>query len=62
MAGNFFVSFPYCSPVSISHTLPLPTLMPSERSGMKVSYTLTQYGVNFVLAVRPKRPSERGMA
>jgi hypothetical protein len=28
--------------------------IPSERSGMKVSYALTQYGVNFVLAVRPK--------
>jgi Abortive infection alpha len=32
--------------------------IPSERSGMKTSYSLTQYGVNFILAVRPKRPSE----
>ncbi len=28
--------------------------IPSERSGMKISYALTQYGVNFILAVRPK--------
>jgi len=27
--------------------------IPSERSGMKISYALTQYGVNFILAVRP---------
>jgi len=32
--------------------------IPSERSGIKTSYALTQYGVNFILAVRPKRPSE----
>jgi hypothetical protein len=32
--------------------------VPSERSGIKTSYALTQYGVNFILAVRPKRPSE----
>ena len=32
--------------------------IPSERSGMKTSYALTQYGVNFILAVRPKRPSQ----
>jgi hypothetical protein len=32
--------------------------IPSERSGMTTSYALTQYGVNFILAVRPKRPSE----
>lgn len=30
--------------------------IPSERSGMTTSYALTQYGVNFILAVRPKRP------
>src|ERR1035437_7303609 len=30
------------------------------RSGMNVSYALTQYGANSVLAVRPKRPSEPG--
>jgi hypothetical protein len=29
-----------------------------KRSGIKTSYALTQYGVNFILAVRPKRPSE----
>jgi hypothetical protein len=32
--------------------------IPSEHSGMKTSYALTQYGVNFILAVRPNRPSE----
>jgi hypothetical protein len=31
--------------------------IPSERSGMKTNYALTQYGVNFILAVRPNRPS-----
>jgi hypothetical protein len=31
--------------------------IPSERSGMMANYALTQYGVNFILAVRPK-PSE----
>jgi Abortive infection alpha len=30
--------------------------IPSERSGMMTSYALTQYGVNFILAVRSKRP------
>jgi hypothetical protein len=30
----------------------------TDRSGMKISYALTQYGVNFIWAVRPKRPSE----
>jgi hypothetical protein len=33
--------------------------IPSSRSGMKTSYALTQYGVNFILAVRPNLPSER---
>jgi hypothetical protein len=28
--------------------------IPSERSGLKTTYALTQYGVNFILAVRPK--------
>jgi hypothetical protein len=28
--------------------------IPSERSGIKTSYALTQYGVNFIRAVRPK--------
>jgi len=28
--------------------------IPSERSGIMTSYALTQYGVNFILAVRPK--------
>jgi hypothetical protein len=32
--------------------------IPSERSGIMTNYALTQYGVNFILAVRPKRPSE----
>jgi hypothetical protein len=32
--------------------------IPSERSGMVTNYALTQYGVNFIFAVRPKRPSE----
>ncbi|MFZ0135857.1 MAG: Abi-alpha family protein [Candidatus Sulfotelmatobacter sp.] len=31
--------------------------IPSERSGIMTSYALTQYGVNFILAVRPNRPS-----
>jgi|SRR5208282_2962498 len=31
--------------------------VPSEHSGMATKYALTQYGVNFILAVRPK-PSE----
>jgi hypothetical protein len=31
--------------------------MPSEPGGMTTSYALTQYGVNFILAVRPKPPS-----
>jgi hypothetical protein len=31
--------------------------IPSERSGIMTSYALTQYGVNFILAVRRKRPS-----
>jgi hypothetical protein len=31
--------------------------IPSARSGMKTSYALTQYGVNFILAVRPKHRS-----
>jgi hypothetical protein len=31
--------------------------VPSESSGMTTNYALTQYGVNFILAVRPK-PSE----
>ncbi len=30
--------------------------LPSERSGIKTTYALTQYGVNFILAVRSKRP------
>jgi hypothetical protein len=32
--------------------------IPSERSGIITSYALTQYGVNFILAVRPKLPPE----
>ena len=32
--------------------------IPSEHSGLKTSYALTQYGVNFILAVRPERPSD----
>jgi Abortive infection alpha len=32
--------------------------IPCERSGMMTSYALTQYGVNFILAVRHKHPSE----
>ena len=45
------------------HWLPIHAVMvlvsiPSERSGMMTSYALTQFGVNFILAVRPKRPSE----
>jgi len=32
--------------------------IPSERGGMATSYALTQYGVNFILAVRPKCPSD----
>ncbi|MGA2674950.1 MAG: Abi-alpha family protein [Terracidiphilus sp.] len=31
--------------------------IPSERSGIMTNYALTQYGVNFILAVRPKRTS-----
>jgi hypothetical protein len=31
--------------------------IPSAHSGMKTSYALTQYGVNFILAVRPESPS-----
>jgi len=31
-----------------------PVSIPSERSGMATSYALTQYGVNFIVAVRPK--------
>jgi hypothetical protein len=31
--------------------------IPSDRSGMTTKYALTQYGVNFILVVRPK-PSE----
>ena len=30
--------------------------IPSERSGMRTSYALTQYGVNFIWAVRPEHP------
>jgi len=29
--------------------------IPSEQSGIKTSYALTQYGVNFILAVRPRQ-------
>jgi hypothetical protein len=32
--------------------------IPFGQGGTKISYALTQYGVNFILAVRPKRPSE----
>jgi hypothetical protein len=32
--------------------------IPSEHSGMTTSYALTQYGVNFILAVRPRHPSD----
>jgi hypothetical protein len=32
-----------------------PLQIPAEDSGIAVSYALTQYGVNFILAVRPKR-------
>jgi hypothetical protein len=32
--------------------------IPSDDSGMIVKYALTQYGVNFILAVRPRRPLE----
>jgi Abortive infection alpha len=32
--------------------------IPSERSGIMSTYALTQYGVNFIFAVRPKPPSD----
>ena len=32
--------------------------IPSVHSGTVTTYALTQYGVNFILAVRPKRPTE----